>query len=1026
MKILAIRGKNLASLEGEFSIDFEVEPLKSAGIFAITGPTGAGKSTILDAMCLALFDSAPRISKIERNIQISDVSDTAISQTDSRIILRKGASEGRAEVDFIALTGEKYRSIWSVNRQKNKYDGILQNTEIKLYNLRTGFEEKGTKKQLLTKITHLTGLTFNQFIRAVLLAQGDFATFLKAKQSDKAELLEKLTGMDIYSKISTTIFRKTKEAVERLTLLQQRIESIELLTEEEIIDLCQQKQRINKELEPMKDILSNIDKKIEWIKQYEEFLKETVEAETELKQATQNIEAAKPRYAYIEILDLSLEIRDVYINMENKVDQVKKLKSNLLSQTSQLQKYEETISAFDIKLQETKSNLDRMEQDFTKLKPSIARSKELYIKIQSAKEKFAETEKELNLKNKQKVKSETNILNINKNLAETKQRSDIINEWFKEKDSLKEIIQQVDLIVTTLDDIRFVETQIETAYKNLATNNELLISQKEILKQLEKESEQLNRLLPAEILNLREKLKENEPCPVCGSVHHPFKTGVSQSTKVNEEELEQKKKETANSIAEINKKIESLKESITQLDTLVKGYETQYNNAIDRIDKPLHTIKNWKNFVSNGVLQERLSNFAIQWKKNEEEQTKNLRQIELYGEKLNAENTVLVDISAECLRKETLLKETSSTLESLVNEHAALLEGKQADEVESLYNSAIESQSTKYGNQKNEKAEIESKKSETTGIISQIQENIEVFSTQITELKESVDKWLQNNRHQITQDILKDLVSKSHTWIASEKKELANLKDKETRFTVTCKERNARLQKHNESPYKTDDKENKESLKQLFDNTVKKEKELKQQQTSIDVSLAKQNDNEKLVKSLDIELKTKTEICEQWKKLNEFLGSSDGHKFKNIIQSYTMDILLGYTNKHLEVLTKRYQLEKAGDTLALQVIDNDMLGEVRTIHSLSGGESFLISLSLALGLSSLSSNRMQIESLFIDEGFGSLDTDTLNVAIDALENLYTQGRKIGIISHVGEMRIPTQIKVVKSINGKSEIKITSL
>jgi exonuclease SbcC len=137
-----------------------------------------------------------------------------------------------------------------------------------------------------------------------------------------------------------------------------------------------------------------------------------------------------------------------------------------------------------------------------------------------------------------------------------------------------------------------------------------------------------------------------------------------------------------------------------------------------------------------------------------------------------------------------------------------------------------------------------------------------------------------------------------------------------------------------------------------------------------------------------------------------------------------MDILLDYANKHLEVLTKRYKLEKTGDTLALQVVDNDMLGEVRTIHSLSGGESFLISLSLALGLSALSSNRMQIESLFIDEGFGSLDTDTLNVAIDALENLYTQGRKIGIISHVGEMRIPTQIKVIKSVNGKSKIKIT--
>ena len=148
-------------------------------------------------------------------------------------------------------------------------------------------------------------------------------------------------------------------------------------------------------------------------------------------------------------------------------------------------------------------------------------------------------------------------------------------------------------------------------------------------------------------------------------------------------------------------------------------------------------------------------------------------------------------------------------------------------------------------------------------------------------------------------------------------------------------------------------------------------------------------------------------------------------EISSIAQGYTLDVLLGYANKHLEELSKRYKLEKIPNTLALQVIDNDMLGEVRTVHSLSGGESFLISLSLALGLSSLSSNRMKIESLFIDEGFGSLDIETLGIAMDALESLQTQGRKIGVISHVEEMkeRISTQIQVTKSANGKSVIKV---
>ena len=156
MKILAIRGKNLASLEGEFDIDFTVEPLKSSGIFAITGQTGAGKSTILDALCLALFDNAPRLNKAEsiKKDDLESLSDK-ISFQDSRNILRRGTSEGYAEVDFIALNGDKYRSRWMVRRARGKADGTLQATSIKLDNLTGNSEEQGTKSNLLNRIVEL-------------------------------------------------------------------------------------------------------------------------------------------------------------------------------------------------------------------------------------------------------------------------------------------------------------------------------------------------------------------------------------------------------------------------------------------------------------------------------------------------------------------------------------------------------------------------------------------------------------------------------------------------------------------------------------------------------------------------------------------------------------------------------------------------------------------------------------------------------------------------------------------------------
>ncbi|MDR2287363.1 MAG: ATP-dependent exonuclease [Prevotellaceae bacterium] len=1025
MKILAIRGKNLASLEGEFVVDFDVEPLKSAGIFAITGPTGAGKSTILDAMCLALFDDAPRISKGERNVQISDVLDRSIGQMDSRVILRKGTGEGRAEVDFIALNGEKYRSTWSVRRTGNKPDGVLQNSDIRLYNLNANTEVQGTKTALLKTITLLTGLTFNQFIRAVLLAQGDFATFLKAKQSDKAELLEKLTGTDIYSKISTAIYYRTKEVTETLTLLQQRINDIKLLSDEEVVVLYQKKSQIDKDLEPVKNILSSIDKKLGWIKRFDELSKDVEEAKTKLNHVRHAIEEAKPRYAYIEFLDMSLEIRDVFIDMENKVEQLKKQQSNLSAQELLLKKYGEQIAVVDAELLSIKTAREQVGQEFLRLKPAIARCKELDIKIQSAKEKLVEAKNEQEQIDRQKTKSENKIRDINKDLDKTRKRSDIITEWFKEKQLFKDVVQQSDLIIATLNDILFIEKQIETASENLKTGNALMLSQTKMRERLEQESERLNSLLPTEILNLREKLEENKPCPVCGSIHHPFNTEINQTTKVNEKELENKKKETAKAIVEANKTAEATKETITQLGALVEGYKTQYENAIQKIETPLLAINNWKKFIGDGVLQKKISTFTALWKENEQELTKNQRETELFTVSLNTENALMLDISNESLRRATLYNDAASRFESLVNERSLLLDGKNAGEVESFYNKAIEQQSTKYENLKNEKTEIENRKSEITGSISTVRKNIETSSTQIVELKAAVDEWLRNNNRGITLDILKNLVTKSFAWIAAEKRELVDLKDKEIQLAATCYERTVRLDKHNESPHKPDTKESKESLEQYFDEVVNRENELKHQQTSIEVTLAKHGDNKKLVESLNVELKTNMEVCENWKRLNSLLGSADGHRFKNIIQSYTMDILLEYANKHLESLTKRYRLEKTKDPLALQVIDNDMFGEVRTIHSLSGGESFLISLSLALGLSALSSNRMQIESLFIDEGFGSLDADTLNMAIDALENLYTRGRKIGIISHVGEMRIPVQIKVIKSVNGKSEIKIST-
>jgi exonuclease SbcC len=163
-----------------------------------------------------------------------------------------------------------------------------------------------------------------------------------------------------------------------------------------------------------------------------------------------------------------------------------------------------------------------------------------------------------------------------------------------------------------------------------------------------------------------------------------------------------------------------------------------------------------------------------------------------------------------------------------------------------------------------------------------------------------------------------------------------------------------------------------------------------------------------------------------WRQLAELVGSADGRKFRNYAQQLTLEVLLAHANVHLATLARRYRLERTDDSLSLRVVDQDMADERRLVHSLSGGESFLVSLGLALGLASLSSHRVRVESLFIDEGFGSLDQETLRVAMDALDVLQSQGRKVGVISHVPEMteRIGTRIEVRRQAGGRSVVRVT--
>jgi exonuclease SbcC len=279
-----------------------------------------------------------------------------------------------------------------------------------------------------------------------------------------------------------------------------------------------------------------------------------------------------------------------------------------------------------------------------------------------------------------------------------------------------------------------------------------------------------------------------------------------------------------------------------------------------------------------------------------------------------------------------------------------------------------------------------------------------------------------------TEECLARLLAHSAEWVREERALLARIDQERASAQAVLKERLAQLAQHRSQAQPgplLDEASCRAALAGLAaerDTALAQAAQLRRALDQDDLRRAS-------AQSLQDELERQQLEERRWARMNELIGSSDGKKFRNYAQQFTLDVLLGYANAHLQQLARRYRLERVasanGPSLGLMVRDQDMGGEIRSVNSLSGGESFLVSLALALGLASLSSNRVKVESLFIDEGFGSLDSDTLRVAMEALDGLQASGRRVGVISHVQEMteRIAVRIMVVPTGGGGSAIRI---
>ena len=1023
MKVLAIRGKNLASLEKEFEVDFTVEPLKSAGIFAITGSTGSGKSTLLDALCMALFDTSPRINHASENVSVQDVGDNTIRQGDSRTILRRGAIEGYAEVDFVSLGGEVFRAQWSVRRAHNKVDGALKTGEIRLHNLSAGIEEQGKKTELLHRISELIGLTFYQFTRSVLLAQGDFSAFLKAKQPEKAELLEKLTGTTIFSRISMAIYEKSKEAEASLNMLKEWIKGIELLSGEQTTAFETEKTGILHELKSLKKEVDLLASQLKWLDEKERLSAAVKQAETACSSALKAIEDAGKRFEYMSQIESAQSIRDSFGLLKNIQKQLSGYKNELQAIAKEREENGKRMVEAQKTLSEHETEQEALLAKQKEIAPQIITARELDVRIKAAKAALDDAQKELNISKTAFDKTVKNQADLNQKVEQNKKTFSTLNQWFDEYKNYGLIVSRTELLINLATDAQTALSQKKQNEKTLLSNRRLLEDNLQQLEKLKQEAERLNQLLPAEIAALRARLIEGQPCPVCGSTHHPVAKNEDLQL-MEEQKLKNAKEIIAKQIESLTAEIDNHKNGITRLTATIENNSSQYTRAFDSLALYLSDLPEWEKLFERAMLTAYLTSITTQWNSNTEMLAKTGETISKLETLIESEAGKWKEAEENVALKNERLSVFRNTVTQLLADRTKVLHGKPADEAEKYFIDQQNKINEKLKKAADHKNNLTNRQESLNGVISRIQTDIRQSEEKSEELKQEVDTWINENEN-FTYGLLTELLEKNSTWIQTEKQALKALTEAETTVKATLAERRQNLEQHLKSDAKPEN-ESKETIDAILDGKNRTAESLTKRSTEIETILMTNNKALQQMKGLEKELNEKSALTENWKKLNVLLGSKTGSKFKEIAQGFTLDTLLLYANLHLQELAPRYRLQRIADRLALQVIDTDMLNEVRSIHSLSGGESFLVSLALALGLSSLSSNRMKVESLFIDEGFGSLDNDTLRIAMDALEQLQTQGRKIGVISHVTEIteRIAVRINVSKIANDKSVIQVT--
>ncbi|MBK6784863.1 MAG: hypothetical protein IPG79_14675 [Saprospiraceae bacterium] len=999
MKITKIAIKNIHSLKGFHIVNFEEEPLLSAGLFAIIGPTGAGKSTLLDVITLALFNKIPRIGSFSTP-EMEKIGSVVTHNTDDAL----------AEIEYVIFK-KKYRSTWKI--QKNS-KGNWKDYEMEVASLPDNILIE-TKKSEVPKVNEqMIGLNYEQFRKSILLAQGEFAQFLKSDQNERAKLLMEITGSQIYQEIGKAAFEKYKEKQIESEKLENTLLSIPKLTPDEVTELKNFQLKTEEKIKVLNDNIADKSNKAEYIQKMVSLTNQKTVLEGKWKILIAQKDSLQPEYiklqkhtslipfqneiiSFNEISNLNRIWKEKKETQEQNKINTNKQFDNIANILKKISGKEITVENAHIILQniereynETLQILEKTQKEGTETKETL--QKNLNCIIQNNKTEIEELILESGQKpailSKELLKFEaTDSFDLDKLKSAFEEDKSLLSGLTLKREKIISLLK----IEKNLNEIEIgIHQQKAVLESGIEKNISLPIviqNLSEKIQVLEQDKEKKWKI--TELKTLREQLQPEEECPLCGSTSHPFCDNIRilDYTKDNLELDELK--------MELQLKL--------QLQRQWKEEEQRWLGMIhsneQQVQKISQELNNGMQDLAIPILQDGFEDVQL---KISSTQT-HMEDLEKSIQKIYIKNSLLLQLQILQLREQYI--ELKNKLEKTVKETDA----------PSFFSGLRETLEI-----------VKSEMIKSVSLLDEILRNVNETDTKVLIKEKELLFKVQKLGYESIENALINILDTEAFNKINEK--VQKVEKQEIELNSLLKEIDNQLSAMKNSELIFDPLKYDLILDEL--NQFKTERDLLlTQKGQYQHRMAVNDHNIKLWSQTNKELTALKSQHEVWELLNDLIGDREGKKYSKFAQNLTLQHVIKYANQRLEKLTDRYRLDYTEIKEDLFIIDLYQANVKRSVKTLSGGESFLVSLSMALALSDMASNKVRIESLFIDEGFGTLDQETLDIAMETMEKLQSESnRTIGIISHVESLkeRIITQIRLHKSASGYSTFKVVTL